>query len=78
MDPRTQPAEKRPPRERMVYNAVQLIRMQGVSGTGLRDVVARAQAPRGQAGCPEVSSAPASGHHRARPHIGSAEVLFHN
>jgi AcrR family transcriptional regulator len=31
----------------MVYNAVQLIRMQGVSGTGLRDVVTRAQAPRG-------------------------------
>jgi AcrR family transcriptional regulator len=31
----------------MVYHAVQLIRMQGVSGTGLRDVVARAQAPRG-------------------------------
>jgi len=31
----------------MVYSAVQLIRMQGVSGTGLREVVARAQAPRG-------------------------------
>jgi AcrR family transcriptional regulator len=31
----------------MVYNAAQLIRMQGVSGTGLREVVARAQAPRG-------------------------------
>jgi AcrR family transcriptional regulator len=31
----------------MVYQAVQLIRMKGVSGTGLREVVARAQAPRG-------------------------------
>jgi AcrR family transcriptional regulator len=31
----------------MVYSAVQLIRMQGVSGTGLREVVARARAPRG-------------------------------
>jgi len=31
----------------MVYSAVQLIRMQGMSGTGLREVVARAQAPRG-------------------------------
>ena len=38
---------ERTPRERIVYNAVQLIRMRGVSGTGLRDVVARARAPRG-------------------------------
>jgi AcrR family transcriptional regulator len=40
-------AGEHPPRDRMVYNAVQLIRMRGVSGTGLRDVVARARAPRG-------------------------------
>lgn len=42
-----QAAGARSVRERMVYNAAQLIRMQGVSGTGLREVVARAQAPRG-------------------------------
>jgi AcrR family transcriptional regulator len=41
------PDAERSPRERMVYNAVQLIRIQGVSGTGLRQVVARARAPRG-------------------------------
>ena len=40
-------AGERSPRERMVYHAAQLIRMQGVSGTGLREVVDRAQAPRG-------------------------------
>lgn len=42
-----QAAGEHPVRERMVYNAAQLIRMQGVSGTGLREVVARARAPRG-------------------------------
>jgi AcrR family transcriptional regulator len=36
-----------PPRERMVRSAAQLIRRQGVSGTGLREIVARAHAPRG-------------------------------
>jgi AcrR family transcriptional regulator len=40
-------AGERSARERMVYQAAQLIRMQGVSGTGLREVVDRAQAPRG-------------------------------
>lgn len=35
------------PRERMVRGAVQLIRTQGVAGTGLREVVAVAEAPRG-------------------------------
>jgi AcrR family transcriptional regulator len=40
-------AGERTPRQRMVYQAVQLIRAKGVSGTGLREVVARAQAPRG-------------------------------
>jgi AcrR family transcriptional regulator len=37
----------RGPRERMVFSAAQLIRRQGVAGTGLRDVVAHAEAPRG-------------------------------
>lgn len=35
------------PRERMVYSAAQLIRERGVTGTGVRDVVERADAPRG-------------------------------
>lgn len=35
------------PRERIVYSAAQLIRTQGVSATGLREIVARAKAPRG-------------------------------
>jgi AcrR family transcriptional regulator len=35
------------PRERMVYSAVQLLREQGVNGTGVRSVVERADAPRG-------------------------------
>ncbi|GAB2624515.1 TetR/AcrR family transcriptional regulator [Streptomyces capparidis] len=35
------------PRERIVYSAAQLIRAQGVSATGLREIVARAEAPRG-------------------------------
>lgn len=38
---------QRTPRERMVYSAVQLIRTQGVAATGLREVVANANAPRG-------------------------------
>src|SRR5947199_985099 len=35
------------PRERMVRSALALISTQGVSGTGLREVVAHAGAPRG-------------------------------
>lgn len=35
------------PRERMVRAAAQLIRRQGVSGTGLREVIEQADAPRG-------------------------------
>ncbi|WP_236792862.1 TetR/AcrR family transcriptional regulator [Amycolatopsis sp. GM8] len=35
------------PRERMVFSAAQLIRAQGVSGTGMREVVQHAEAPRG-------------------------------
>jgi AcrR family transcriptional regulator len=35
------------PRERVVYSAVQLMRRGGVSGNGLRDIVAAADAPRG-------------------------------
>jgi AcrR family transcriptional regulator len=35
------------PRERIVYSAAQLIRMQGVNATGVREVVERADAPRG-------------------------------
>ncbi len=38
---------ERGPRERVVYSAAQLIRTAGVSGTGLREVVAEAQAPWG-------------------------------
>lgn len=34
-------------RERMVYAAAQSMRERGITGTSLRDVVARAQAPRG-------------------------------
>ncbi len=37
----------RKPRDRMVYSAVQLLRERGVTGTGVRDVVAAAEAPRG-------------------------------
>ena len=36
-----------PPRERMVYSAAQLVRSRGVATTGVRDVVAHADAPRG-------------------------------
>lgn len=35
------------PRERMVYSAAQLIRREGVTATGVRDVVTHARAPRG-------------------------------
>jgi AcrR family transcriptional regulator len=38
---------ERAPRERMVYSAAQLIRRNGVAATGMRDVVAHADAPRG-------------------------------
>ena len=37
----------RTPRERMVLSAAQLVRVQGVGATGMRDVVAHAEAPRG-------------------------------
>lgn len=40
------PAEL-PPRERMVRSAAQLIRRKGVSGTGMREIVTEAKAPRG-------------------------------
>jgi AcrR family transcriptional regulator len=40
-------ATTRGPRERMVFSAAQLIRRHGVAATGLRDVVAHAEAPRG-------------------------------
>ena len=36
-----------PPRERMVRSAAQLIRRKGVSGTGMREIVTQADAPRG-------------------------------
>ena len=36
-----------PPRERMVRSAAQLIRRKGVSGTGVREIVTEADAPRG-------------------------------
>lgn len=35
------------PRERMVYSAAQLVRARGATGTGVRDVVEHANAPRG-------------------------------
>ncbi|MFF1272653.1 TetR/AcrR family transcriptional regulator [Streptomyces marokkonensis] len=38
---------ERGPRERMVFSAAQLIRRDGVSSTGMRDVAAHARAPRG-------------------------------
>ncbi|MFF7445452.1 MULTISPECIES: TetR family transcriptional regulator C-terminal domain-containing protein [unclassified Streptomyces] len=38
---------ERGPRERMVFSAAQLIRRDGVSATGMRDVAAHAGAPRG-------------------------------
>src|SRR6185437_16455600 len=36
-----------PPRERMVRGAAQLIRRKGVTGTGMREIVTEADAPRG-------------------------------
>src|SRR5580658_11099613 len=36
-----------PPRERMVRSAARLIRRKGVSGTGMREIVVEADAPRG-------------------------------
>jgi AcrR family transcriptional regulator len=36
-----------PPRDRMVRSAAQLIRSKGVSGTGMREIVTAANAPRG-------------------------------
>jgi AcrR family transcriptional regulator len=41
------PARTHNPRERMVYSASQLIRRDGVTATGMRDVAAHADAPRG-------------------------------
>ena len=38
---------ERSPRERMVFSAAQLIRREGVTATGVRDVVEHANAPRG-------------------------------
>ncbi|MCD9877943.1 TetR/AcrR family transcriptional regulator [Streptomyces guryensis] len=38
---------RRGPRERMVFGAAQLIRRDGVASTGMREVAAYAQAPRG-------------------------------
>ncbi|MEV0222596.1 TetR/AcrR family transcriptional regulator [Streptomyces sp. NPDC050704] len=38
---------ERGPRERMVFSAAQLIRRDGVASTGMREVAARARAPRG-------------------------------
>lgn len=45
----TKPSEARalPPRERIVRSAAQLIRRKGVSGTGMREIVTEADAPRG-------------------------------
>ncbi|HWC39307.1 MAG TPA: TetR/AcrR family transcriptional regulator [Acidimicrobiales bacterium] len=40
-------ATEHPPRERMVRSAAQLIRRKGVSGTGMREIVVEADAPRG-------------------------------
>ena len=37
----------RTPRERIVLSAAQLVRIHGVAATGMRDVVANAEAPRG-------------------------------
>ncbi|MEU7022349.1 TetR/AcrR family transcriptional regulator [Streptomyces sp. NPDC046203] len=37
----------RGPRERMIFSAAQLLRRDGVAATGMRDVAAHAQAPRG-------------------------------
>jgi AcrR family transcriptional regulator len=39
--------ETHSPRDRMVYSAAQLVRMRGVTATGVRDVAEHARAPRG-------------------------------
>jgi AcrR family transcriptional regulator len=44
---KTPKADQLPPRDRMVRSAAQLIRRKGVSGTGMREIVADAKAPRG-------------------------------
>src|SRR5258707_13001435 len=44
---RASEARELPPRERMVRSAAQLIRRKGVSGTGMREIVVEADAPRG-------------------------------
>lgn len=38
---------ERSPRERMVYSAAQLVRARGLAGTGVREIVEHAHAPRG-------------------------------
>jgi AcrR family transcriptional regulator len=43
----TGPAVAIPPRQRLVTAAAELIRRQGPSGTGMREIVERAEAPRG-------------------------------
>ena len=45
--PPTRPDAERPPRERLVRSAADLIRQRGVSAASLRDIVAHAGAPRG-------------------------------
>lgn len=47
MTARASQARAFPPRERMVRSAAQLIRHKGVSGTGMREIVTEADAPRG-------------------------------
>ncbi len=47
MAARASQARELPPRERMVRSAAQLIRRKGVSGTGMREIVTEADAPRG-------------------------------
>jgi AcrR family transcriptional regulator len=47
MTNRAKTGKERGPRERVVFSAAQLICQHGVAGTGLRDVVAHAQAPWG-------------------------------
>jgi AcrR family transcriptional regulator len=47
MAARASQARPFPPRERMVRSAAQLIRHKGVSGTGMREIVTEADAPRG-------------------------------
>ena len=47
MEVKASQARELPPRERMVRSAAQLIRRKGVSGTGMREIVVEADAPRG-------------------------------